>query len=182
MPAAASDLLARPGPRTALVAEFPAVEPVVGRFRAAYDPSAAAGMPPHVTVLYPWLPTGALDEATLADLGAVVAAVPAFDVTFTQLQRFPRTLWVAPSPPDPFVALTAALVGRWPECPPYGGEFDRVVPHLTVADGMDVDSLAEVVTAVAPQLPLVSRVEAVSLMVRDGAEGRWVRHSRHPLG
>lgn len=178
----ASDLLSRPGPRTALVVEVPAVEPVVGRFRAAYDPSAAAGMPPHVTVLYPWLPAGALDAATLRDLGDVVGAVRAFDVTFTQLQRFPRTLWVAPSPPDPFIALTAAIVGRWPECPPYGGEFDRVIPHLTVADGMDVDSLAEVVTAVAPQLPVAGRVAEVSLMVRADGSGHWERHSSYSLG
>lgn len=158
------------------------MEPVVQRFRAEYDPSAAAGMPAHVTVLHPWLPAGALDDATIADLGDVVRSVAAFDVTFTQLQRFPRTLWVAPSPPDPFIALTAAVVARWPECPPYGGEFDRVVPHLTVADGMDVDSLAAVVTAVAPALPVPSRVDAVSLMVRAAPDAPWERRAVLPLG
>ena len=176
-----SVLLQQHGPRTALVVEVPAAEPVVGPYREAYDPSAQQGVPAHVTVLYPWLPTGALDEATLRDLTDVVRRVSAFDVQFTQLQRFPQTLWVAPEPPDPFIALTSVIVDRWPECPPYGGEFDSVVPHLTVADDVDVDSLADVVTSVAPALPIETRVDALSLLVLDG-QGRWSRHSTYSLG
>jgi len=176
-----SRLLQQSGPRTALVVEVPAAEPVVGRFRASYDPSAGQGVPAHVTVLYPWLPTGALDDATLRDLADVLAAVSSFDVRFASLQRFPQTLWVAPEPPDPFITLTWAVCARWPECPPYGGEFDSVIPHLTVADDVDVDSLAHVVTEVAPVLPIATRVETVTLLALDGT-GRWNRHSTYPLG
>lgn len=110
---------------------------MVGSYRARLDPSATDGMPAHVTVLWPWLPAGALDEATRRDLADVVRKVPATEVGFRALARFPSTLFLAPEPPDVFVALTDAVATRWPECPPYEGEFDEVVPHLTVADGVD---------------------------------------------
>ncbi len=176
-----SDPLARPGAGTALVVEVPEAEPVVGPWRTRYDASARCGMPAHVTVLYPWVPQAAVDDATLADLQAVLAAVPAFDVVFGELARFTRTLYLAPSPPDEFVALTAAVSARGPECPPYEGRYDEVVPHLTVADPVDVDALGHVVASVAPRLPVRSRVAEVSLFAQGG-DGRWARVSAHPLG
>ena len=43
--------------QTALVVAVPSAEPVVARLRASYDVAAAYGVPAHVTVLYPFLPT-----------------------------------------------------------------------------------------------------------------------------
>src|SRR6478609_6635048 len=55
---------------SALVITVPAAEPVVGPWRLQYDPSAAAGMPAHVTVLYPWLAASAIDDHVLDRLVA----------------------------------------------------------------------------------------------------------------
>ena len=57
-----------PAPESALVVRVPEAEPVVNRFRAAYDPSAPAGVPAHVTLLYPFKPPDALTEPVLAGL------------------------------------------------------------------------------------------------------------------
>jgi 2'-5' RNA ligase len=167
-------------PRTALVALVPEAEQLVQAHRDRHDPTAKTGMPAHVTVLYPWLPVDALDAASLADLDQVLGRVSAFHVTFGEFGRFPRTLWLAPRPAEPFLALTGAVTERWPECPPYGGEFESVVPHLTVGDAVDPDALADVVADVAPGLPVTSRIEEVALMTPDGG-GYWQQHSRHLL-
>ena len=42
-----------------------------------------------------------------------------------------------------------AHYGQWPECPPYGGVFSTVVPHLTVADRATTDVLDSVEVIVA---------------------------------
>jgi 2'-5' RNA ligase len=83
----------------------------------------------------------------------------AFDVTFARLDRFPEILWLAPEPAEPFVAMTEAMVARFPDYPPYGGIHERIVPHLTVAQA----ELDETAARVEPLLPLRSRVEAVVL-------------------
>ena len=41
---------------TALVVLVPEAEAIVGRLRQRYDPSAAVGMPAHITINYPFLP------------------------------------------------------------------------------------------------------------------------------
>ena len=109
-------------------------------------------LPPHVTVLVPC-------PGECAAIGEVLAPFGAFDVTFARLERFPEILWLAPEPPEPFVAMTEAMVARFPDYPPYGGIHERIVPHLTVAQG----ELDEVAARVEPLLPLRSRVTTAVL-------------------
>jgi 2'-5' RNA ligase len=109
-------------------------------------------LPPHVTVLVPC-------PGEVAAIGEVIAPFGAFDVTFARLERFPEILWLAPEPAEPFVAMTEAMVARFPDYPPYGGIHERIVPHLTVAQG----ELDETAARVQPLLPLSSRVETVVL-------------------
>ena len=118
------------------------------------------GVPPHVTLLVP----------APADVEAAAVALEpfaAFDVTFTRFGRFPGALWLAPEPSEPFVAMTEALVSAFPDYPPYGGEFEGITPHLTVAQGEDLDD-AE--TELALPLPLSSRASSVVLFEQLGPD------------
>jgi 2'-5' RNA ligase superfamily len=166
---------------TALVALIPEAEAVVGRWRPDLDPSARRGMPPHITVLYPWMPLDELTEADEADLGTLIAAVPSFVVSLTDIQRFPETLWLAPYPADPFIRLTMAVQQRWPAYEPYSGRFGSIEPHLSIGDAIDPDALGHVVADVSPQLPIEARVTGIALMRLDD-EGRWQQHAVYPLG
>lgn len=128
------------------------------------------GVPPHVSLLGPAPP----------DLDAAIEALRsfgAFDVTFAGFGRFPGTLWLAPEPAAPFVAMTEALVKAFPDHPPYGGLFQEITPHLTVAQGDELDA-AE--TAIATALPLTSRASSVVLFERV-ADDRWVERAEFDL-
>src|SRR5512142_2156523 len=83
-------------------------------------------LPPHVTVLYPC-------PGEPLEIARVLAPFDQFDVTFTRLDRFPGVLWLAPEPAEPFVAMTEAMIARFPDWQPYGGVYRSVIPHLTVA-------------------------------------------------
>jgi 2'-5' RNA ligase len=127
-------------------------------------------MPQHVTIVYP----SAGDVAAIAQ---VLAPFDPFEVTFGRLDRFPGLLWLAPEPPEPFVAMTRAVVARFPEFPPYGGTYSSIVPHLTVARA----SLEETAALVEPLLPLRSYVESVVLYT--SADSRhWHEHATFDLG
>ncbi len=101
-------------PVSALVVRVPEAEALVGDLRARHDPSAADGVPAHVTVLVPFLAPGTETAADRAALQALCALQPAFEVVFARVGRFPATAWLAPEPAAPFVALTQAVVERWP--------------------------------------------------------------------
>ncbi len=169
-----------PGRRTGLVVLVPAAEPTVGAWRGELDPSAGYGMPAHITVLFPWFRLRDLGLQVLTELAALAGDLPAFDVTFDRVDRFPETLWLAPTPVEPFVELTEAVRRSWPEYPPFGGRFDVVVPHLTIGDGIDPDAHGQVVAQIEQLLPVQCRVDELTLMAQDRAD-RWAVHSAYPL-
>jgi 2'-5' RNA ligase len=121
--------------------------------------AVANDLPPHVTVLVP-------SPGEVGAIAEVLAPFGPFDVTFDRLDRFPEIVWLAPEPAEPFVAMTEAMVARFPDHPPYCGIHERIVPHLTVAQA----ELDETATRVEPLLPLHSRVEAVVLYEHVGAD------------
>ncbi|HET8528955.1 MAG TPA: 2'-5' RNA ligase family protein [Gaiellaceae bacterium] len=126
-------------------------------------------LPAHVTVLYP-----APDE--VQEIAKVLAPFEPFDVGFSRLDRFPGVLWLAPEPAEPFVAMTEAMVERFPDFLPYGGVFASIVPHLTVAQAQ----LDETAALIEPLLPIASRVDSVVLYASvDGAH--WHEHATFDL-
>ncbi len=172
---------------TALVLAVPEAELVVADWRLRYDPSAAEGVPAHVTLLYPFLPFAAIDDATVARLEAVFAAHAPIDLTFRETRRFSTVLRLAPEDPAPISALIRDLCATFPDCSPYGGVHDTVVPHLTVehltdeADpGPALDRIERAFLAEASaRLPVHSRGATVALL-RETDLWREVR--RFPLG
>lgn len=164
---------------TALLATVAEVEPLVGHWRHRFDASAAAGLPAHVTVLFPFLDIGLVSDAVLGDLATLVAGHPPFTVRFTECRRFPDVLYLAPTPAKPLLALTETVVARWPQVPPYGGLFAEVIPHLTVAEGQPPQVLDDVEAALTTQLPATAVISSVGLFVSDGE--RWRRHAELPL-
>jgi 2'-5' RNA ligase len=169
-----------------LLVPVPEAEPLVGPWRARYDPPAPQGIPAHVTVLYPFVPPDQFDDAVGRDLASMFGSVPAFDFHLARTARFPGVLYLAPEPAAPFLGLIGAVVSRWPEHPPYGGQFESVIPHLTVADcqepGACEDPVAvmdEVERAIVGGVPIKARAREVWLMVGPDP---WTLRQRFPLG
>lgn len=134
------------------------------------------GIPAHVTLLFPCPPP---EEPVVEAVRDVLGGVRAFDVDFPALRRFPGTLYLAPEPAAPFTSMIEALVARFPDWPPYGGAFDSVVPHLTVAQG-DEATLAAAEAGMSPRLPLRGRAGEVTLLTEVEPE-RWLVDASFPL-
>jgi 2'-5' RNA ligase len=162
---------------TALVALFPELEPLLGPWRRRFTGDGPRGMPPHVTLVFPFADSAEADDL-LEPLGRVFADFAPFELVFRQTARFPGLLFLRPEPAETFVAITEALVRAFPDFPPYRGEFAEIVPHVTVAQGDD-EVLAATERQLEQQLPVRSRVERAWL-VEDTAGG-WRRHTAFPL-
>ncbi|MEU5213028.1 2'-5' RNA ligase family protein [Streptomyces sp. NPDC020742] len=157
--------------QTGLIVRIPDAEPAVRTWRERFDPSARAGVPAHITVLFPFLDESRIDARVRSALTDVFSRHHAFDLRFASCGRFPGVLYLAPEPDTPVRRLTEAIADRWPEAPPYGGKFTDVVPHLTLADGQDDAALEEIEAGLLGALPFTSRVSSVDLMVHNGT--RW---------
>ena len=93
------------GGTSALVIEVPEAEELVGAFRRKYDPVAPLGMPAHITVLFPFVDVGDIDESLLAGLWEHFSKQPRFTFTLSGLNRFPGILFLVPEPNDSMLQL-----------------------------------------------------------------------------
>lgn len=168
----------------ALVISVPEVEPLVGPARLQYDPSAAVGVPAHITINYPFLPALDPSDELVSELANLFAGSDAFEFTLQRLSRFPDVLYLPPEPDAPFRRLIELVAARFPDSPPYGGEFDEVVPHLTIAQTGDESVLSSLEARLARLavefLPISSRAQEVWLL--ENRAGRWEGAMAFPLG
>lgn len=160
---------------TALVVLVPEAETLVKEFRDRYDPSAAEGMPAHITVLYPFKPADEIDKDVVDILQNLFSRHSRFSFSLEETRRFPNALYLAPRPDAPFKELTQVVTERYPGTPPYEGAFSTVIPHLTIAQVADLQQLDKIrdefKRASKERLPLQSHAEKVWLMQKR--EGRW---------
>lgn len=124
-------------PQTAVQIPVPDLEPVVRPRMERMNPDLVPEDPDdtvaHITLLAPFVDLTGMTDGVLAELGRFFADVTPFDYQLTGIHTFPGgTVYLSPSPAVPFRHLTHELARLFPEHPPYGGEFDDVVPHLTV--------------------------------------------------
>ena len=140
-------------------------------------------MPAHITLIFPFVPATQIDrfQQDMASLAEILGQTAPFEFEFREAAGFPTTLYLAPEPSDAFVRLTEAINRRFRRHPPYGGAFDSIVPHLTVAHGNDV-VMDEAQADVQRVLPIKSIArEAVLLEEVEADWGRWEVRARLPF-
>ena len=153
----------------------------VSRLRDRMDPSAAEGVPAHVTLLYPFMAPERLGDDVRRAIEDIVGAEPAFPVVFNAVRRWSNVVYLEPEPADPFRRLTAALAAAFPEYPPYGAAYDEVIPHLTVAQDVPEEFFAAAEHALPGLLPIRDVVHEAWL-IGHTPEQPWHTLWRLPLG
>lgn len=150
---------------------FPDLAELVDEWRERTCTSKPShGAPPHVSLLIP-------APADVDGAAEALAGFSRFDVTFERFGRFEEALWLAPDPAEPFVAMTEALVQRFPSHPPYEGLFEEITPHLTVAQGDDLNAAQASIADGLPMRTHASRVVVFEQLAPD----RWCEAAEFAL-
>ncbi|MGC3985437.1 MAG: 2'-5' RNA ligase family protein [Pseudorhodoferax sp.] len=160
--------------QTALIVRVAQAEPRVHAVRERFHPVARLGVPAHITLLFPFMDPDHVTQDVLRKVGTALAGASAFDFSLCRIDRFPLTAYLAPEPAAPFIALTERLAQMFPEFPLFGGAFDTIVPHLTIADGDAANAeraSAEMAESIRLDGPIHARCNAVELL--ENATGRW---------
>jgi 2'-5' RNA ligase len=171
--------------RTALLVIAREAEPVVREWRLRYLREwVDRGIPPHLTILFPFVPEHEIGDEILTALERLYALVPPFDYTLESVESFPDAAWLAPAPAEPFLDLIARTRAAFPDRPPYGNPEHVPVPHCTIGaddDPTRVEAMVrELRSGLGPQLPVRCHAVKVSL-VGERADGSWVERGAFPL-
>jgi 2'-5' RNA ligase len=161
----------------------PEADAVVSRRQRGWTAAGAEGMPAHVTLLIPFADSTVVDER-LADVREALRPFRPFECTFEEVAYFERPrryVYLRPEPREILVAMIEALVARFPEFPPYDGEVEGIVPHLSVAAADDEAALRAIGAELEPALPIRAQVREVSVVEHVQGAG-WREHTSLPLG
>jgi len=159
---------------------------IVGTFRSQYTEDGS-GVPPHVTLFYPFFAPSEITPEILGRVERVTSAVRPFDFAVTGLAAFSQAvIYLTPEPATPFLELIARLWNEFTEITPYWAEYDEVVPHITIADlalAEGADLRAEVEAMITPRLPIRCTASEVRLLQRlRPAPAPWDVRASFPLG
>jgi 2'-5' RNA ligase len=166
--------MSSPGLESALIIEIPEAEPAVRRYRERFDANASLGIPAHITVLAPFMPSQMIDASLLTRLGQIFAGVGQFQFRLDRTDWFgDQVLWLAPGEPGLFRDLTQRVFHEFPAFPPFEGKHDVIVPHLTVGYGHALTDMRAAEEAIQASLPIQARAAAVTLMTEQSSGGHW---------
>ena len=150
-------------------------------WRQRLDPVSARGIPPHVTVLFPFVPPSLLSTDDLEALNLIFQSISSFEFSVGDVGWFgDDTLYLKPEPTSAFVNLTEHVRRRFPEYLPYEGQFETVVPHLTIGHQSNLNLMTEAEYELRRRPRLLTRADLVTLMVRDH-DGPWRQRASFTL-
>mmetsp|Transcript_6637 Transcript_6637/g.9850 ORF Transcript_6637/g.9850 Transcript_6637/m.9850 type:complete len:1386 (+) Transcript_6637:93-4250(+) len=140
--------------------------------------------PPHVNLLYPFVPSNEFQDAA-EKIAEAVRSIKPFDVNLTEIRNFSHskrsyTAWLNPQEANNFISLQAACQAEFPQCNDLGksGVF---VPHLTVGQCTSKGSVEDL-KASASWEPSLSRCGDICLISRKGQDEPFEIHWRVELG
>ena len=160
---------------TALILEVPSVPERLEKLRQLHDPFASSGIPPHMTVLFPFRSAESIDDDVRRALADEIGRTDIITIELTKIGRFPEVVWLGPEDPAPLADLTRRLSIRFPDCVPYDGRHQTTIPHLTLAHGSmaNLDPVeAEVRTVMEDEGPISFEARYISLFIQDSTR-RW---------
>ncbi len=168
------------GSESALIVKSPVAEEIAGVWRRRLE-RTSAGVPAHVTVLYPFRAVGDLSSADMHRLGALFAQSHPIEFRLARLDWFgSRVLYISLEPEEPFRHMTEAVAAAFPECPPYRNAFTSIIPHITVGEEAAAWRMRRAARRLAPLLPLSDVASDITLIAPY--RSRWEVVERFPLG
>jgi hypothetical protein len=131
-------------------------------------------IPPHVTLAIPFLPVQSVTSDVVLRLSTFFNETSAFDFELSEVRWFDtKVVYLAPSNVEKFLLIIETLQKMFPEFHPYDGEFDSVIPHVTLSEN---GSLADrrALGRLAPKyLPIPARASHVWMMSNERRTDEW---------
>jgi 2'-5' RNA ligase len=168
--------------RSAIIVAVPEAASAVDGWRErTCHVKPSSGVPPHITILVPFVQAAEVNSSHIEDLKGLFADVVCFEFVLRATARFPEVLYLAPDPSEPFVELVDVLRTTYTDYAPYEGAIEAVVPHLTVAEG-GTETLDSAELDVSRALPIRSEASTALLLEEIEPDGtRWRTRARFPF-
>lgn len=158
-------------------------EPLVKNLRSKYDSSSHRGVPPHITIIYPFKNPDEINEEDTRTLRKIFSERNGFPFALHRVNAFPNiAVYLEPSERERFVNLTKEVMKAFPNYRPYEGKFKNMNPHLTLGNelgGRFSEVLEEIQKDIESKLPIPVRASEAWLM--QSTNGMWSLKEKFPF-
>jgi hypothetical protein len=165
--------------QTGLVIPVPGADALLGSVGARYPGTVRAGLPAHVSLLYPFVVVAELDERVTTALHELFVEQVSIPVDFVECYRRGGFVALRPDPSDGLTELLSKTHRRWPDVVPYAGVYRDLEPHLTVAMGCSEQMAMRIEQEVTAELPICAELREAWLLA---FEGQWKLRDRFEFG
>jgi 2'-5' RNA ligase len=142
------------------------------RLRQRCVRDAVLGVPPHVTLLYPFAEPAALTTNIREAVESIAARYDSFSFRLSGPRRWPDTVYATVEPEERLLAIHRDLAVAFPDFPIYGRPGFQLIPHVTIAESQYVDDPSVLEDPSWTSIP-VERVVAALEVIAEGADHRW---------
>lgn len=165
--------------QTGVVIPVPAADALLASVGGQFPGVVREGVGSHVSVQYPFVAAGELDDRVSRALSELFAGQWPMPVRFAECRRRGGFVYLRPDPVDGLAELTSKVRQRWPEVAPSDGLGDEVGPHLTVAMRASEEMAETIEREVIAALPISAELREAWLVAFDG---RWMLRGRFEFG
>jgi 2'-5' RNA ligase len=173
---------------TALIVPVPEADALVRAAAAQFEPTSplanqsSSVVAAHVTVLAPFLAPENINQRVIDDVQKICSTHRRHHFELGRIATFGAgVVYLRPEPSEALLRLSQSIWQRWPETPPYGGQYATVIPHVTLAIVGDApEQITRLTQFAKPFLPLHADAWEVQLMLVH--DGTWEVMHRFDLG
>ena len=156
--------------------------PLLKDLRDRYDSNSLHGIPPHITILFPFKNPDEINEKDIDKLKKIFLRVKGFSFVLKRINTFPEVVYLEPSEKEKFINLTKEVMKDFPNYQPYEGKFTKINPHLTIGHELGErfnEALKNIRKEIEGKLPIKVKAQEVWLMKSEN--GRWRLREKFPL-
>ena len=166
--------------QSVLAVSVPEADAILTLVRSSFDGEVPPiGVNAHITIMYPWMPPALIDEQAIHDLTSLFSGFSCFDFSL-RIGWFGHheVMLLVPEDDSPFVRMTEAVINHWPQYPYFGGEYDKIEPHVSLAWGEE-RTLSSVTKLIDGHVPVKGHATFIGLSA--GKPGFMTRRAKFPL-
>ncbi len=149
-------------------------------WRVWSEMNPASTLPPHVSLLFPFLPPCRITDRVLSELAELIARARPFTYDLDRVGWFGSSVtYLVPAPAAPFLRLIGVLSHHF-DVPPYAAAYPEVIPHVTIGELGRPHRMKRAATRLSRRLPQTCHATEAWL-VTETTPGRWPISARFPL-
>lgn len=158
--------------KTSIDIIFPEIDELLGGWRKKTIELSQRGVPPHISIVYPWL-NAPLNQEDITAIEKILSSEKIFIIEFISIEKFENgVVYLALSNSENIRKIQKNIMNKYSGIKMYDGMIKNPIFHLTIAKLNNNEDIKfkKIKEEIAKFLPLKKEIKKITIMVEDENE------------